>query len=107
MKLALHWCGGRYVVANILGFGEEDLPRGLCEQDLRYQGVVVKVALCAAELSQITTQEELLSVVGREEEDTQFYLVVGSDEGVVLFRRMPGLDEVIRYATILEPTDGP
>lgn len=107
VKLALHWCGSRYVVANILGFGDDDLPLGLCEQDVRYEGAVVKVALCGAELSQINTQKELLSVVGREEEDTQFYLVVGSDKEIVLLRRMPGLNEVIRYATILEPMDGP
>ena len=115
VKLRLQWCGVDYVVANVLGLEKDDstwqspdIPLVLSEEAFLHKGIFVHVALNSAALSQISTEEELLPVIGSDEEfdeDSYFCLAVASDNNIFLFRKLPGINKLIRYTTILEPTE--
>ena len=113
VKLGIQWCGGNYGVANVHGLEKDDftwrtpdIPLALSEEGFLHKGVFVHVALNGAALSQISTEEALLPVIGSDEkfkEDSYFCLVVASDNDIILFRKLPATKKLIRYRTILEP----
>ena len=115
VKLGLQWCGHDYVVANIHGLEKDnftwrppDMPLALSEEGFLGKGVFVRAELNGAALSQISTEEELLPVIGTDEkfkEDSYFCLVIASDNDIILFRKLSSKKELIRYRTILQPVE--
>ena len=114
VRIGLQWCGV-YEVANIHGLEKDDftwrppdIPLAFSEEVFLDKGVLVHVTLSGAALSQISTEEELLAVIGCAEEfkgDRNFRLVIASDNNIILFRTVPTAKRLIRYMTILEPVE--
>ena len=114
VRIGLQWCGG-YEVANIHGLEQDeftwrppDIPLAFSKEVFLFKGVLVHVTLYGAALSQISTEEELLAVIGSAEgfkDDCYFCLVVASDNNIILFRTLPTTKRFIRYRTILEPVE--
>ena len=85
-----------------------DIPLAFSEEVYRHKCVLVHVTLNGVALSQISTEEELLAVIGSAEgfkDDCYFCLVVASDKNIILFRTSPPTKRFIRYRTIREPVE--
>ena len=115
VELGHQWCGYDYVVANIHGletvdftWRPPDIPLALSKEGFLGKGVFVRAELNGAALSQISTEEELLPVIGSDEkfdEDNYFCLVISSDNDIILFRKLSATKKLIRYRTILQPVE--
>lgn len=114
LSLGLQWCGHEYVVAFVLAIEKDDfswqppdVPLAMTSDVYLRKGLLVRAPVVGAVLSRLSTEDELLAVVGanvRADDDGYFCLVVSADGEVVLFRKLPE-SSLIRYETVAQPLE--
>ena len=115
VKLGIHCCGHDYLVAFVHGLEKDDyhwsspeVPFALTKNGSLYEGLLVRTPLPSADLSQLSSVEELHSAIDTDvkfDSDSYFCLLVGSDGGVFLLRKLPTHAQLVQYKTILQPQE--
>ncbi len=107
----IQWCGESFVVAHLFEVKQDDwcwrdhkLPCALGQHSSTLDAVILKSDKSAAAFANATKTEQLIEYLGvapSEDQDDFSCLVVPADGNPILFRKVAGFDDLIRYRTIL------
>lgn len=114
-KLWQQWCGVSYIIVHIseLSQGEwswkdKDTPATLGNEALTQTAVVVKTDKSERALKGVVTKQHLIDVLDIDPtlDEPAFYCLVVPSEGLpILFRQIADAGGMIRYRTLLAPSD--
>lgn len=114
-KLWQQWCGVSYIVVHIcevsLGewsWKENDIPASLGNEALTQTAVIIKTDKTEQALKGIVTKQHLIDTLDIYPTlcETAFYCLVIPSQGLpILFRQVADKDGMIRYRTLLAPSE--
>ncbi|WP_291078204.1 ThiF family adenylyltransferase [Hyphomonas sp.] len=109
------WCGESFVIAHLaqasMGdwrWNDQSLPVALAEDAGRHSCVIAKTKVPRAALLGMAKKEQLFDLLGVDLslDEASFWLFVVPEDGLpILYRQIEDVDGLIKYRTIMAPTD--